>query len=872
MAKARSKTRRLMAESLERRQMFAAGDLDPTFNGTGFNIISQLSPNDEFSTTMGIFPTAPGYIVLAGYQLDDDRDFFKADSGDTELVFVRPDTGTLNTNIGTLGSIVTRVGLADSRIAGIAFQEIAGTLYIVTAGYTEVSGDDLLFAATDIDPENPYTIASISRDFTAEDVGSTIEILEDTTSGWLAGSYTINAVDANGQALLNQAPANPFDPNNVLTGGTWALNDVPDALRPSTDILVSRYVYNPSGDSVTLDTSFAINGHAIIPVGKGVNNFDYAYAVEVDALNRIVVAGYSQNADGNFDFAVTRLVPNGTLDQTFFYAEQEGGPAANRGRVMIDIDDDDYANALAVTPSGEIFVAGSSNGSTNPLQTIVKLDQFGVPSASFDGPDGEGNGIVTLSRGDAGNGFINSIKIYPADAGALAGSIITAGTNTGTNRNTVLSRLNGGSGVYDTSFGSDGVLQMDLATQADDWGNGVILQPAGAGLYGIVITGSYETAAEGYNMYVARLTSNGGEDNTFFDGDFIHVLGEIQDDGTGENDDYGATVLLDSTNRIVVGGSSLFGDAPTDFDFTVLRFVGTPVVAQARVSGVNQAVVEHDTGVVTMTVELVLDKKATGPVTVTYATQNGTAIAGADFVARTGTVTFGTGVTKRPVTIQLLGNTDYQANRNFSLVITGATGAQIGAAASITIRDNDGSWQNVVTPEDVDGDDNVHPSDVLMLIDDINRNGIRQLVQATSTPSLFADVNGDTLVSPADVLAVIDRVNRTAFFSSGAQSALQASGVAGSIETSDASTSTADATSADLVMVGYCPVGPFEAGSSAKTTGSDGGIVYAKPAAASAPATDAAIMDWDQESIGPTSGEADSESDLDDVYNLIAAG
>jgi hypothetical protein len=60
--------------------------------------------------------------------------------------------------------------------------------------------------------------------------------------------------------------------------------------------------------------------------------------------------------------------------------------------------------------------------------------------------------------------------------------------------------------------------------------------------------------------------------------------------------------------------------------------------------------------------------------------------------------------------------------------------------------------------DDIDGDGDVTPSDVLMLINDINSEGVRQL----GMPSLeapFLDCNGDGLVSAADVIQVINRIN-----------------------------------------------------------------------------------------------------------------
>jgi uncharacterized delta-60 repeat protein len=751
----RSKRRSLHrwgAESLEQRCMFAAGDLDTTFNGTGFNITTPISPDDQFATTMGIMPIAPNYIVMGGYREVAKSSSRIADPADLELVFLDAN-GQLATSIGSLGSITAQVGLGDSRIAGLDFQVIGGTVNIITVGYTVVSGNDLTFTFDESNQNSPIRVTSASRKFSTEDIGATLNILDDgdVNSRWIVNDYQIVDVDAaSGTAFLNVAPAEQGIETGAINGW-WSLDG-------STDMLVSRFTF--SGTQVTLDTTFGINGHAIIPVAKGVNNYDYAYAVDVDSLNRIVVAGYSQNALGQYDMSVVRLLPTGALDTTFYWANQPGGTLANRGRVMVNVRNNDYANAVSVAPSGQIFIAGSSNGTGSPAPTFVKLDEFGVPMTSF-GPDS--NGISVLTSTQAGRGFVNSTEIYPADAGALAGFLIATGTNTGSNRDTFVARINGATGALDTTFNTTGVVRENLATNGNDWGNSVTLQPAGAGLYGVVIAGSVEVTGQDYNMYVARYLSNGTRDNTFFGSSYIHVLSELQGT-TAANPDYGATVKLDASNKIVVTGSSYSGDTP-DFDMTAVRLVGTPAVASANLNALSRSITENDAGAANVSVDLVLSKATSTPVTVSYTTANGTGTAGVDYIAKSGTVTFAAGATRRTVTLQILGNTNYQPNRSFELKLLGANGAVLeNAIATITIRDNDGTWQNVVMPEDVDADNDVEPQDVLRLADDYRANGPRQLTQAITTPSLWSDVNGDTVISPADILAVLDAVNRKSFF------------------------------------------------------------------------------------------------------------
>lgn len=79
---------------------------------------------------------------------------------------------------------------------------------------------------------------------------------------------------------------------------------------------------------------------------------------------------------------------------------------------------------------------------------------------------------------------------------------------------------------------------------------------------------------------------------------------------------------------------------------------------------------------------------------------------------------------------------------------------------------NFAGWQNSLEPADVNADGRQTPLDALLLINNVNLLGPRQLagLWTGSTPSeLFWDVSGDGQVSPLDVLQVIDDLNAVAF-------------------------------------------------------------------------------------------------------------
>ena len=85
-----------------------------------------------------------------------------------------------------------------------------------------------------------------------------------------------------------------------------------------------------------------------------------------------------------------------------------------------------------------------------------------------------------------------------------------------------------------------------------------------------------------------------------------------------------------------------------------------------------------------------LSRAAPSAVTVAYRTKNGTAIAGQDFTATSGTVTFAAGDTTRTVTVPVLDDVHDEGNETMKLKLSTASGAQITDRKAIgTITNSD---------------------------------------------------------------------------------------------------------------------------------------------------------------------------------------
>jgi hypothetical protein len=68
-------------------------------------------------------------------------------------------------------------------------------------------------------------------------------------------------------------------------------------------------------------------------------------------------------------------------------------------------------------------------------------------------------------------------------------------------------------------------------------------------------------------------------------------------------------------------------------------------------------------------------------------------------------------------------------------------------------------WQNPTLKYDVNNDGLISLFDVLVVINDINRTGARQLLDSERAPPPFIDVDGNRIVEALDVLIVINYIN-----------------------------------------------------------------------------------------------------------------
>lgn len=103
-------------------------------------------------------------------------------------------------------------------------------------------------------------------------------------------------------------------------------------------------------------------------------------------------------------------------------------------------------------------------------------------------------------------------------------------------------------------------------------------------------------------------------------------------------------------------------------------------------------IVEGDSGTKTLEFTVTLSAASGLPLTFNYATADQTAVAGTDYTAGSGTITFNPGETTKKISVVINGDNDVEANETFLVNLTGITFASIADGQAIgTIVDDDGT-------------------------------------------------------------------------------------------------------------------------------------------------------------------------------------
>jgi len=322
-----------------------------------------------------------------------------------------------------------------------------------------------------------------NNDFSGEDFA----VARYNTNGTLDSTFGSRGrvrTDFPGLAAVASSVVIQPDGKIVVAGGAFPLFTF------AGDFKVVRY--NPDG---SLDTSFGSGGIVTTTFpGDG----SYAFAVALQADGKIIAAGtdfvdFNPGDMSDTDFALERYNPDGTPDATF----------GNGGQVTTDFggkEDDTFS--VLIQSDGKIVAVGSTNDPTKYYDfAAVRYLSNGTIDATF--------GVAGKVQTDFGvRGFDQALSaaLQPDGKIVAAGFAISVD---GIRENFAVARYTS-SGVLDTTFSSDGLMQIDFGSCCQD-AYTVLLQSDGK----IITVGFPNSESSDSDFLLARLNSTGSLDTTF---------------------------------------------------------------------------------------------------------------------------------------------------------------------------------------------------------------------------------------------------------------------------------------------------------------------------------------------------------------------
>ena len=211
--------------------------------------------------------------------------------------------------------------------------------------------------------------------------------------------------------------------------------------------------------------------------------------------------------------------------------------------------------------------------------------------------------------------------------------------------------------------------------------------------YTSALTVDYADAGTGTATSGTDYTAVAGGTLTFAAGETsktitVPVTGDTADEGASE------TVVLTLSNATAGTGIS------------TATGTGTITDNDPQFSIADASATEGDSGSVNMTFTVTLSGAGSSSYTVDYASSDGTATAGTDYTAVSGTLTFAAGTTSRTFTVSVTGDTVNEANETLTVTLSNASaGTSIAtASATGTITDNDTPSFSIDSPSVTEGD------------------------------------------------------------------------------------------------------------------------------------------------------------------------
>ena len=474
------------------------------------------------------------------------------------------------------------------------------------------------------------------------------------------GAIEDTLVGDNGVATLRLRAVRGADPNQVLTVGLAFGPAPPDSAIPGTDYEL------PTNTTVTF------------PPGTS------SQTVDIQLLNRV-------GAQGNRSFTVSLQNPG-----AFTTVGQQGS-------ARVTIFDDSGSNTVQFTTSAIRF---KENEQQAIALQVVRYGQFtsdaGGTTVSY---------TTDIRNGDTAQPGINFIATsrnnHISDDSRQAGNVIAQ-----EQEKTIIilvpdnALIQGDATFHVTLLFADNAQFGDISTTQvtindDDLGNVIqfssanfsVSESGGNAVLTLNLTPNGDASrASSVNYAATGITAFGGFDFSPVTGTVTFAPGErsktilvpINDDTLVEDSETFRVTLSNPSPGAIIGNppNAIVTIIDDDTGPNPTPTPGEPSIVSFSQESFSAVTTEAN---VSLTVNLLRAAGDTGTFSVSYATQDGSAIAGRDYQQSMGTATFASGQSQQTITIPLLPQSFPAAGGSFTVTLSNPSRGTVGAPARATV-------------------------------------------------------------------------------------------------------------------------------------------------------------------------------------------
>ncbi|MEK7465232.1 MAG: Calx-beta domain-containing protein [Patescibacteria group bacterium] len=624
-------------------QVYRATSSGGTYSQIGVDIVDSAI---NFYVDSGLSTTTTYYYKVAVIDSDGDASNFSS------IVYDQPDAGTsvqFSSASATGGEGTSAVTVLIA-LSGVSMSPVTVNYAVVTASSTATGGGvDYTFTNGTATIAAGATSTSVALTIANDEIyegDETVVLALTSPSGATLGtntSYTYTITDSSSppavtfstsSSNINEGFSGTFSVRlSAASGVTTTVPFTVSSTATNYTITPSPVVISPSATSSTItitttdNNTYTGNKTVIATMGTPINAnagspaVHTATIIEATQTPVLSIGNASQN-EGN----------SGTSTMSFTVSLTD----ASAQTITVD-----YTTADGTATAGSDYTAATGTLTFSPGQTskTVSITIFGDTIY-------EGNETFTVTLSNA------SPTSTPISTAIGTGTILNDET------------------ISTIQFNGVNISNSETTTS---YSIPLVLSPAS----GSTVTVSYATSGTAvpttdYTLTTASPVSISAGATT----SSINLT--IVDDSLYSGDRTLALTLSSPSSNAQLGAS-------TTFSYTIQDDETMP---QATISSASTT--EGNSGTTTLTFPVILSGGSRSTTTVAYATANGTATAGSDYTAATGTLTFSPGQTSQSINVTIIGDIHYESDETFAVTLSSPSGITIaqGTATGTIVNDD----------------------------------------------------------------------------------------------------------------------------------------------------------------------------------------